>query len=515
MIFLLLKDKSTESRNINNLPFISDSMISREILQRFATNRISRVWYNNKGFHAMPTFLNVMNNALLRANVRNKLQASNQNLSGLELDIKASEYGITVSNHPMNQTNNYLSTEYLLQGSDVLISIFTIVAMSFVNASFVLFLVYERSIRSLHLQFLIGLNPFLYWLTNFIWDMFNYMLPASCVIIILKIFDVPAYVQGENYPAVISLFLLYGWSVSPLMYPFAFIFKEPSNAYIFMIVINLFTGITCVESSFLFQVFSFDKDLKLIYDLMKTAFLIFPPYCLGRGLIDIAYNDYYNEFYTKTGQVNKIRSPFEWNITTQKLVAMGCIGIVAWIFTLLLEYDFFRFKWLTRTVTDLINLFRGQKNRLISWNEDAGTQKHHREDIDVNAERTRCESNLSSLQKQQSEDLINKNDGIVLRGLTKFYNKHTKFSLKNLGNIVGEKVKLLWARLCRSKEHHNKMYKAEKMKNRNEFLAVNDLTFGVPKGECFGLLGVNGAGKIDLNIFFFSMVTKFHLILNQ
>ncbi len=127
--------------------------------------------------------------------------------------------------------------------------------------------------------------------------MLNYMLPASCVIIIFKIFDVPAYVQSSNYPAVILLFLFYGWSVSPLMYPLTFIFKEPSNAYIFLIVINLFTGITCEESSFLLQVFSFEKDLKFIYDTVKSLFLIFPPYCLGRGLIDIAYNDYYNAYH--------------------------------------------------------------------------------------------------------------------------------------------------------------------------------------------------------------------------
>jgi ATP-binding cassette subfamily A (ABC1) protein 2 len=166
---------------------------------------------------------------------------------------------------------------------------------------------------------------------------------------------VPAYVQGQNFPAVIALFVLYGWSVSPLMYPFTFIFKEPSNAYIFLIVINLFTGITCVESSFLFQVFSFDNDLKLIYDGVKNLFLIFPPYCLGRGLIDIAYNDYYNEFYAKTGQTHKIRSPFEWDIASQKLLVMGVVGVLAWLFTLLLEYEFFRFKWLLRAVRRLVN----------------------------------------------------------------------------------------------------------------------------------------------------------------
>ena len=82
-------------------------------------------------------------------------------------------------------------------------------------------------------------------------------------------------------------------------------------------------------------------ELNFIYELIKTASLVFPPYCLGRGLIDIAYNDYYNIFYAKTGQLDKIRSPFDWNITMRNLISMASIGIFSWIFTLLLEYEIF------------------------------------------------------------------------------------------------------------------------------------------------------------------------------
>lgn len=437
-----------------------------DVLAKFNTKRLASVWYNHKAFHAMPIYLNMMNNALLRANVRKSLLNENNSEANFAL-LKSHSYGISVINHPMTHTNNYLSTEYILQGSDVIISIFTIVAMSFVPASFVLFLVYERSTKSLHLQFLIGLNPLLYWLTNFIWDLFNYLLPASCVIIILKLFDVPAYVEGLNFPAVISLFLLYGWSISPLMYPASFLFKESSNAYIVLIVINLFTGITCVVSSFLFQVFAMDSpDLDVIYQILKTAYLIFPPYCLGRGLIDIAYNDYYNIFYSKTGQTDKMLSPFSWDICTKKLVSMAIIGAVSWIFTLLLEYDFFNHKkyknWCGSSVkkTDNNNLANEFESEEDGYEDEENADIN--EDVDVKKERLRV---LKNLRANVYPDFL------IIKNLKKIYNMK---SSKCLG------LRSMLRRLC--------CRKSENSKNK-QLTAVHNLCFGVPRGECFGLLG--------------------------
>ena len=40
-----------------------------------------------------------------------------------------------------------------------------------------------------------------------------------------------------------------------MMYPASFVFTEPSTAYIFLIVINLFIGITCIITSFLLELF--------------------------------------------------------------------------------------------------------------------------------------------------------------------------------------------------------------------------------------------------------------------
>lgn len=48
------------------------------------------------------------------------------------------------------------------------------------------------------------------------------------------------------------------------------------------------------------------QHLEKIHHILKDVFLIFPNYCLGRGLMDIAFNQYKNDFYFKTGNYNII-----------------------------------------------------------------------------------------------------------------------------------------------------------------------------------------------------------------
>uniref|UniRef100_A0A8C3V4W5 ATP-binding cassette sub-family A member 2 n=1 Tax=Catharus ustulatus TaxID=91951 RepID=A0A8C3V4W5_CATUS len=281
-----------------------------------ATVRKIAVFYNNKGYHSMPTYLNALNNAILRAN----LPKSKGNPAA---------YGITVTNHPMNKTSASLSLDYLLQGTDVVIAIFIIVAMSFVPASFVVFLVAEKATKAKHLQFVSGCDPVIYWLANYMWDMLNYLVPATCCIIILFVFDLPAYTSPTNFPAVLSLFLLYGWSITPIMYPASFWFEVPSSAYVFLIVINLFIGITATVATFLLQLFEHDKDLKVVNSYLKTL----PHRKVSPDPLSSS---------SYSGQFDKMKSPFEWDIVTRGLVAMTIEGFVGFFITIMCQYNFFR-----------------------------------------------------------------------------------------------------------------------------------------------------------------------------
>uniref|UniRef100_A0A672UVX1 P-type phospholipid transporter n=1 Tax=Strigops habroptila TaxID=2489341 RepID=A0A672UVX1_STRHB len=362
-----------------------------------------KVWFNNKGWHAIASFLNVINNAILRAN--------------LEQGKNPSAYGITAFNHPLNLTKQQLSEVALMTTSvDVLVSICVIFAMSFVPASFVVFLIQERVSKAKHLQFISGVKPVIYWLANFVWDMCNYIVPATLVIIIFICFQQKSYVSSSNLPVLALLLFLYGWSITPLMYPASFVFKIPSTAYVVLTSVNLFIGINSSVATFVLELFTNNK-LNNINDILKSVFLIFPHFCLGRGLIDMVKNQAMADALERFGE-NRFVSPLSWDLVGRNLFAMAVEGVVFFLITVLIQYRFF-----IRP--------RPVYAKLPPVND---------EDEDVTRERQRIISGGGQ------------SDILEIKELTKIY----------------------------------------RMKRKP---AVDRICVGIPPGECFGLLGVNGAGK--------------------
>ncbi|XP_050766354.1 phospholipid-transporting ATPase ABCA7 [Gymnogyps californianus] len=362
-----------------------------------------KVWFNNKGWHAMVSFLNVASNGLLRAR--------------LPAGTDPALYGITATNHPLNLTKEQLSEAALMATSvDVLVSICVIFAMSFVPASFVLFLIEERVSKAKHLQFVTGMKPVTYWLGNFAWDMCNYLVPALLVILIFLCFQQKSYVSSANLPSLVLLLLLYGWSITPLMYPASFLFSIPSTAYVALTCINLFIGINGSVATFVLELFV-DQNLNDINRVLKKVFLVFPHFCLGRGLIDMVKNQAMADAFERFGD-RRFVSPLSWDLAGKNMIAMAIEGVIFFLFTLLLQYRFF--------------LRLGPRAlQLPSLGE---------EDRDVARERARVGSTPPH------------GHLLLLKDLTKVY-RHRKAP------------------------------------------AVDRLCVAIPPGECFGLLGVNGAGK--------------------
>ncbi|KAF7654765.1 hypothetical protein LDENG_00065320, partial [Lucifuga dentata] len=307
---------------------VTDEILQKAetLLRMLGTRDNLKVWFYNRAWHGMVSFLSVANNAILRGN--------------LTAGQDPRQYGISTSNHPLNLTKEQLSYVALATtSSDVVVSICVIFAMSFIPASFVLFLIQERVNKAKHLQFVSGVNPAVYWLANFAWDMCNYIIPCLIVIVIFLCFQQKAYVSPANLPALILLLILYGWSITPMMYPASFIFSVPSTAYVVLTCINLFIGINGSVATFVMELFD-DENVSHINGIVKQVLLIFPHFCLGRGLIDMAKNQAMATLFSSFGD-DRFEDPLSWEMVGKNLCSMSIQGVVMFVITVLIQNKFF------------------------------------------------------------------------------------------------------------------------------------------------------------------------------
>uniref|UniRef100_H2YX25 ABC transporter domain-containing protein n=1 Tax=Ciona savignyi TaxID=51511 RepID=H2YX25_CIOSA len=406
---LLQFSQSNSNFTLNINPNSSNNIQS--VVQRLVRTDNSKVWFDNSGWHSMPTWLNIMNNAALR--------------SSLPPSADPTEYGIAAFNHPLNFTETEVDLAAFTQSAtDTIISISVIFALAFVPASFVLFLIEEKVSKAKHLQFVSGVNQFIYWIANFTWDMLNYSIPAIIVIIIFLCFQTDAYVSAANLPCLVCLLFLYGFAITPMMYPASFYFEVPSTAYVVLTCINLFIGINTSIATFILELLD-DPNLTEVNNALKIIFLAFPQYCLGRALIDMAINQAYADAYASFG-INSFKNPFDYDLVGRNLLAMAIEGVVFFILTVLIQYRYkYFFIYILRDLSKI-------------------PRRTGMEDDDVTAEKKRL------LEEGDITDILQ------IKNLTKVYKK------------LGSKKRLL---------------------------AVDRMSIGVPRGECFGLLGVNGAGK--------------------
>ncbi|XP_025018889.1 retinal-specific ATP-binding cassette transporter [Python bivittatus] len=300
-------------------------------LKYMETEHNIKVWFNNKGWHAMVSFLNIANNAILRAN--------------LQQGKDPEEYGITAINHPLNLTKEQLSEITVLTTSvDAVVSICVIFAMSFIPASFVLYLIQERVTKAKHLQFVSGVSLFVYWFSNFLWDIVNYIMSAGLVVAIFMSFKKKAYTSPSNLPALIILLLLYGWAIIPMMYPASCYFSIPSTAYVVLSCINLFIGINSTAITFILDLFENNAPLLEFNKTLKNIFLVFPHFCLGRGLLDLAINQAVIDVYAHFGE-KPILNPLHWDFAGKNMLALAVQGVIYFILNLLIQHNFLSTRW--------------------------------------------------------------------------------------------------------------------------------------------------------------------------
>ena len=114
--------------------------------------------------------------------------------------VKGRNYSIETTVNPLPVVDTNKIDKQLMQSSilGTVLSYNLSFGMSFLLASFVIFLIWERQSKSKHLQYVSGVQTSIFWASTFSWDWLNYMASAVLVIIVLVLFSVEPYLGGQS-----------------------------------------------------------------------------------------------------------------------------------------------------------------------------------------------------------------------------------------------------------------------------------------------------------------------------
>ncbi|CAM5092065.1 unnamed protein product [Eretmochelys imbricata] len=377
-------------------------------LNKTYSKPLAKVWYSQKGFHSLPSYLNQLNNLILWMN--------------LPPSVDWRQYGITLYSHPYGGA--LLDEDKIMENvRQCGVALCIMLGFSILMASIGNSVVKDRVSGTKRLQHISGLGYKTYWLANFLYDMLFYLVPVGLCISVIAAFQLSAFTFRENLAATALLLILFGYATLPWMYLMSRFFSSSDIAFISYISLNFVFGLCTMLLTLLphlLATISEAQSLQNIYNILKWAFIVFPPFCLGQGLLELSYNQIKFDLTSSVG-IDSYVSPFEMNFLGWIFVEMALQGTVILLLRILLHWDLLQ--------------------KLRSHCSISSTVSPS-EDEDVQVERKRLFGGRTQ------------NDILLLYNLRKCYRGFSK---------------------------------------RNT--AVKDISLGISRGECFGLLGTNGAGK--------------------
>nr|XP_048292244.1 ATP-binding cassette sub-family A member 17-like isoform X3 [Myodes glareolus] len=368
--------------------------------------------------------------------------------------LSGANASITTTNYPQPQTAKELSESILYQGpkGHYLVVNF-LFGIAFLSSSFSILTVTEENIKSKHIQFLSGVSTAAFWLSALLWDLLSFLVPTLVLVLVFLWYKEEAFAHHENTAAVVLIMMLYGWAAIPFVYIVSFSFKTPGNACAKLVVMLTFLSICPIV---LVTVTS-DKDLGYaeLSDSLDHVFLILPGHCLGMAFSNLYYNFELKKFCNakKLSDI-KCNDVYEGYVVQQNIYAWESLGIGKYLTALaVLGPVYILLLFLIEA-----NAFYILKSRLSGFarKEKMGMF------LDVTEPEDDDEDILDEAEtiKFYFETLLKKNPLIV----------------KEVSKVYNGKVPLQ---------------------------AVNKVSFTVEEKECFGLLGLNGAGKTSI----FNMLT--------
>ncbi|KAK7198982.1 ATP-binding cassette subfamily A, member 1 [Novymonas esmeraldas] len=167
----------------------------------------------------------------------------------------------------------------------ILMGAIVMIPFTFLPSNVVAWVVKERECKARHLQNVSGLSFYIYWLTNFLFDIVAYFISMCLVLIIFACFSREEYVASDRIGPVFVLFFIYGLSSTTTGYMCSFFFDEHSNAQTIVMAISFVAGFLLVMIVYIMSLLSQTMQAARI---LKWITRIVPSFAIGEGIINMA-----------------------------------------------------------------------------------------------------------------------------------------------------------------------------------------------------------------------------------
>ena len=339
----------------------------------------------------------------------------------------------------------------------LVLTFFISIALALIPSNFIIPLIREKENKSKHLQILSGLSLFTYWLNNYIFEIIKYIFVGLISLLILKLFNF-----YEKY--LIVLYILYCPALISFTYCLYYFIKSPGSGQTIVLLVNLFFGALGGSAILILRT---NENLKNIGEFLSYIFRFVPSFCICYGYNELLSKkllfaiDNYNEdiidnFESFKKKYNNPEFIIDY-IQIEFIYLSMEIFIYTTLFMILEHKDYLMWKFnCINKAKKSINIDTGE----IEYEIDDGGVQEVKDNI---------------LEKQTSKNPV-------------------KPIKKEHYNIEKKKDKVYPLVVYKIKKIYNK-YNIFKCCQKDKKPAIDDLSFKVENGECFGFIGGNAAGK--------------------
>ena len=313
-----------------------------------------------------------------------------------------------------------------------------VLSFPFIAGTFATFIVTERSSKAKHLQTVAGVQPEAYWLSSYMWDIMNYQLPLWITVIVMFLFDVDPFTTSERGVVggtIISL-VLFGPAAAGFTYCVSFAFTSPSMCNLFVIIFGFLIGLAGPLVALILRLIGDpgglnNPSLVTAANIVEWILRFFPSFNLGSALLKIINIEAYE------GLAQQPITVWHSSAILYETIFQGIWCFVYIFLAILLD------KWSTNP--RIVGIWQ-QFIRFLTCRCMCGSSTLSREEV--------------SSESVLDEDVVAENERVAA-------------GVANNDLIVIDQLKKVYG---------------------NGKVAVNNLSLGIPPGQCFGLLGINGAG---------------------